>query len=96
MTQKETIKRNIGLTFDFVAYLMDNKTALETLPDNFKLEFKEKDFSKLERPSAIPRPVQATEKMLVRVRNAFDIAPRPDDVLPAFGLSPQVLPAQQK
>ncbi len=40
--------RNIGLTFDFVSYLMDNKAEVEKLPDNFDLEFIEKDFSKLQ------------------------------------------------
>ncbi|MDR3366474.1 MAG: hypothetical protein LBO71_05870 [Prevotellaceae bacterium] len=43
MTHKETIQRNIGLTFDFVSYLHDNPSELDKLPDNFTLELKEKD-----------------------------------------------------
>ena len=37
MTHKETIERNIGLTFDFVNYLIDNKGEIDKLPDNFKV-----------------------------------------------------------
>jgi hypothetical protein len=43
MTQEETINRNIGLTFDFVNYLLDNPKELDKLPDNFVLEFREND-----------------------------------------------------
>ena len=49
MTNKETIERNVGLTFDFVNYLIDKPDVAEGLPDNFKLEFVEKDFPKIER-----------------------------------------------
>ena len=48
MKHKETIERNIGMTFDYVNYLIENKEEIEKLPDNFKLEFIEKDFSKIE------------------------------------------------
>jgi hypothetical protein len=73
MTHKETIERNIGLTFDFVNYLIENKEEIEKLPDNFKLEFIEKDFSKIEH-----KQLQTTSSTLqnkyVRVRNSFDVA----------------------
>jgi hypothetical protein len=46
MTNKETIQRNIGLAFDFVNYLIDNKSELEKLPDNFTLEFLKRDLWK--------------------------------------------------
>jgi hypothetical protein len=73
MTHKETVTRNIGLTFDFVNYLLDNEAEVEKLPDNFKLEFKEKDFPTLERKQSVHTPVQGVEKRYVRVRNAFDL-----------------------
>jgi len=44
MTKKESVRRNIGLTFDFVNYLIDNPAVTDKLPENFKLEFVEKDF----------------------------------------------------
>jgi uncharacterized protein YuzE len=39
MTNKELVDKNIGLTFDFVRYLIDNPEVTEKLPDSFKLEF---------------------------------------------------------
>lgn len=49
MTNKETVERNIGLTFDFVNYLIDNPVVTENLPENFKIEFIEKDFPNIEK-----------------------------------------------
>jgi hypothetical protein len=71
MTHKETIERNIGLTFDFVSYLMDNKAEVEKLPDNFNLEFIEKDFSKLQHKRHQAQS-QNTISKFVKVRNSFD------------------------
>lgn len=73
MTHKETVERNIGLTFDYVNYLIDNKEEVEKLPENFKLEFIEKDFPKIEHKqeqqlSASP----ILNKKYVRVKNSFD------------------------
>ena len=72
MTNKETIERNIGLTFDFVHYLMDNPSVAENLSDDFKLEFIEKDFPKREKKEQIESDSKAKKK-LVRVRNSFEI-----------------------
>jgi hypothetical protein len=70
MTHKEAVERNIGLTFDFVNYLIDNKSELDKLPDSFNLEFIEKDFPKLESQQPI-HYVQEIEKKYVRVKNTF-------------------------
>ena len=35
MTNKETVDRNIGLTMDFVNYLVDNHSVAENLPESF-------------------------------------------------------------
>jgi len=72
MTNKETIERNIGLTFDFVNHLMDNPSLAENLPDDFKLEFIEKDFPTLEKKEQISNDSKLKRKY-VRVRNTFDI-----------------------
>jgi len=72
MTNKETIKRNIGLTFDFVNYLIDNPSLIEDLPKNFKLEFIEKDFSNIELKKDTQTESNLTKKM-VRVRNKFEL-----------------------
>lgn len=73
MTHKETIERNIGLTFDFVNYLIENKEEIEKLPDNFKLEFVEKDFSKIEH-TQLQSTTPNLQNKYVRVRNSFDVA----------------------
>jgi len=71
MTQKETIKKNIGLTFDFVNYLIDNQEELAKLPDNFKLEFIEKD-SSLNKHKQHQNITQNLQNKYVKVKNSFD------------------------
>ena len=71
MTNKETIERNIGLTFDFVNHLIDNKSELERLPDNFTVEFVEKDFRKLQRSQSSNRAMPNVSKKYVKVKNSF-------------------------
>ena len=44
MTKKETVNRNIGLTFDLVHKIIDNLAIIENIPDNCEIEFIEKDF----------------------------------------------------
>ncbi len=73
MTQKEMIERNIGLTFDFVDYLMDNKEEMEKLPKNFQLRFIEKDFAKIERKNINSSINQEIENKYVQVKNTFDL-----------------------
>ena len=72
MTNKETIEKNIGLTFDFVNHLMDHPAIAESLPDDFKLEFIEKDFPNLEKKDHL-EPDSKVIRKLVRVRNSFEI-----------------------
>ena len=74
MTHKETIERNIGLTFDFVNFLIDNKEEVNKLPDNFKLEFVEKDFTKIEQKQTQIVSNSILQHKYVRVRNSFDVA----------------------
>lgn len=66
MTNKEKINRNIGLTFDFVKFLIDNPKKTENLPDDFELEFIEKDFK-------IDSKLKGKRKKLVKVRNSFEM-----------------------
>ena len=72
MTNKENINRNIGLTFDFVRYLIDNLNLIEKLPDEFILEFVEKDFSNNFQHS--PKVFKKQKETFVRVRNTFEIS----------------------
>jgi hypothetical protein len=73
MTNKETVERNIGLTFDFVNHLIDNPTLVENLPDDFKLEFIEKDFPNIEKKEQVELGTKVKRKY-VRVRNTFEIS----------------------
>jgi hypothetical protein len=73
MTNKETVVRNIGLTFDFVNYLKDNPEKINELPEKFNLEFIEKDFSNIEKSIVSDEEDQIVTKE-VRVRNSFDLA----------------------
>ncbi len=66
MTSKEKINRNIGLTFDFVKFLIDNPKKAENLPNNFELEFIEKDFK-------IDTELKGRRKKLVKVLNSFEM-----------------------
>jgi hypothetical protein len=72
MTAKETTKRKIGLTFDFVNYLIDNPSITDNLPDNFVLEFVEKDFSQIERKEQ-PQIDSDVKRKYVKVRNTFEV-----------------------
>jgi len=71
MTNKETIGRNIGLTFDFVNHLINNKSDLENLPDNFTIEFVEKDFPKLQRKQSTNQPMPNAKRKFVQIKNSF-------------------------
>ena len=73
MTNKETVERNIGLTFDYVHYLIDNPSAMENLPKKFKLTFLEKDFHKPESENKTKSSGNFAKKY-VRVANSFELA----------------------
>jgi len=49
MTKRETINRNIGLTFDFLRQIAKDPSLLDKIPNGSTLEFVEKDFSKVEK-----------------------------------------------
>ena len=72
MTNKETVERNIGLTFDFVEYLIDNPNEIESLPENFILEFVENDFHKIEKKEDKSSNCLLIKKY-VKVRNSFEL-----------------------
>ena len=72
MTKKEIIERNIGLTFDFVSYLIDQPKVTDNLPDNFELEFIEKDFPKIDKNQE-ENNNYGIKKKFVRVRNNFEL-----------------------
>jgi len=72
MTNKEQIERKLGLTFDFVSYLIDNPASADKLPENFEVSFLEKDFPENEQKNAV-NDHPTLKKKFVRVRNSFDL-----------------------
>lgn len=72
MTNKETVERNIGLTFDFVNQLIDKPEYIDQLPEEFDVEFIEKDFPNLERNLPSSKSSRMRKK-LVKMRNTFDL-----------------------
>ena len=72
MTNKETIERNIGLTFDYVEFLYDNPSITEKLPVKYKLEFIEKDFPGKETLKS--GNVSKQPRKFVRIRNSFELS----------------------
>ena len=73
MTNKEKVERNIGLTFDFVTFLVENPKKIENLPDNFILEFVEKDFTKIEKNEKIKSKSKLNPRY-VKVINTFEFS----------------------
>jgi len=39
MTKKEIVEKNIGLTFDFLRYLVDNPKLIRRIPDKSEIVF---------------------------------------------------------
>lgn len=61
--------KNIGLTFDFVNHLIENPYLVENLPEDFKLEFIEKDFPNVEKKQR--EEDSKIKRKYIRVRNSF-------------------------
>jgi hypothetical protein len=68
MTKKEKTNRNIGLAFDLLKQINENPALLKKIPKGAAIEFVEKDFPKIEKPSA-----KNKKRKLVHVKNRFDI-----------------------
>ncbi len=66
MTNKETIRKNIELTFDFVRQIIDNPKLADQLPNKCEIEFIEKDFSSLTEK-------KWANRQLIKVNPTFDI-----------------------
>lgn len=66
MTNKETIDRNIGLTFDFITQILENPKTLDDISDNATIEFLQKDYPERESPK------QIIADKYIRVRRIFD------------------------
>ena len=66
MTNKETVNRNIGLTFDLIRKIIENPDLAEKIPDKSTIEFVEKDFEYRQKN-------QAENTKLIQVKNEIEI-----------------------
>ncbi len=69
MTRKETIHRNIGLSFDFLKEINRNPALLNKIPKGAVIEFVEKDFPKKESKTS-----QRRKRKYIRVKNEFEVS----------------------
>ena len=66
MTNKETVNRNIGLTFDLIRKIIENPDLADKIPDNSVIEFVEKDFE-------VRKKKYSKNSKLINVKNAIEI-----------------------
>jgi hypothetical protein len=53
MTNKETVNRNIGLSFDFIRQIVKNPEMIDEIKDNSTIEFLQKDYPEREKSKRI-------------------------------------------
>ena len=68
MTKKETINRNIGLSFDLLKEILKNPALLGKIPNGAVVEFVEKDFPKKEMAG-----LKRRKRKYIRVKNEFEV-----------------------
>ncbi len=67
MTNKETIQRNIGLTFDFLREIVKDPSIIEGIADGTVIEFVEKDYVKKE------KEIRVRGRKYVEVKQEFTV-----------------------
>ncbi len=70
MTNKETINRNIGLTFDFLRQVLKKPGLLNDIPGGSTLEFVEKDFYKIEKPAT---SLSSKKRKYLKVKSELEL-----------------------
>ena len=66
MTNRETVNKNIELTFDFVRQIIENPKLADSLPAKCEIDFIESDFSSKANKAL-------STKKLVKVNHTFTI-----------------------
>lgn len=67
MTNKETVERNIGLTFDFLRQVVKDPSIMDEIPDGSVIDFVEKDYAKKE------TKVSVKPSHYLRVKTQFEL-----------------------
>ncbi|NCO56141.1 MAG: hypothetical protein COZ21_09455 [Bacteroidetes bacterium CG_4_10_14_3_um_filter_31_20] len=68
MTNKEQIKRDIAVAFDFVEQIIDNPEILDKIPDGAAITFLDTENAKTER-----KKDKNTIKKYVKVKRHFEV-----------------------
>lgn len=67
MTKKELVHKNIGITFDFLRYIVDHPEMLDSIPNGAELSFIEKDM-----PISLENIKKDRKVMRYKVRHVFE------------------------
>lgn len=67
MTNKETINRNIGLTFDLARQIIENPGLLDDIENKSTIGFLQKDFPEREYAKSV------TADKFIRVKRSFEL-----------------------
>jgi hypothetical protein len=67
MTNKETVNRNIGLTFDFIREIIKNPKLANKIQDNSTIDFLQKDY-----PENISSDKNLPDRF-IRVKRSFEV-----------------------
>jgi hypothetical protein len=67
MTNKETVNRNIGLTFDFARQVIQNPELIDGIKDNSTIEFLQKDYPEIELPE------KKNADKYIKVKRSFEM-----------------------
>jgi len=67
MTNKETVNRNIGLTFDFIKQVVRNPEIMDSIEDNSTIEFLQKDYPEREKSK------QVIADKFIKVKRKFEL-----------------------
>ena len=67
MINKETVNRNIGLTFDFARQIIENPALLDELEDDSTIEFLQKDYTETKTVNDV-----AADKY-IRVKRSYEL-----------------------
>ena len=67
MTNKETVNRNIGLSFDFIKQIVKTPEVLDEIKNNSTIEFLQKDYPEREKTK------QIIANKFIKVKRSFEM-----------------------
>ncbi len=67
MTNKETVNRNVGLSFDFIRQIVRNPEMMDKIENNSTIEFLQKDYPEREKTK------QVIANKFIKVKRNFEL-----------------------